>query len=65
MGNKKKKSGQGNLGGASSVAKRKGGEVADEANVCKKKSKTDDREDEGELSEDDCGVVGDDEVDEA
>jgi len=68
MGNEKnKKSRQGKLGGASSVAKRKGG-VDDEADVRKKKkSKTDvlDREEEGEISEDDCGVVGDDEADEA
>uniref|UniRef100_A0A0D3DVU1 Uncharacterized protein n=1 Tax=Brassica oleracea var. oleracea TaxID=109376 RepID=A0A0D3DVU1_BRAOL len=67
MGNEKnKKSRQGNLGGASSVAKRKGGVVTDEADVCKKKkSKTDDREEKGEISEDDCGIVGDDEADEA
>jgi len=67
MGNEKnKKSRQGNLGGASSVAKRKGGVVTDEADVCKKKkSKTYDMEEEGEISEDDCGFVGDDEADEA
>ncbi|XP_013632721.1 PREDICTED: uncharacterized protein LOC106338244 [Brassica oleracea var. oleracea] len=68
MGNEKnKKSRQGKLGGASSVAKRKGG-VDDEADVRKKKkSKTDvlDMEEEGEISEDDCGIVGDDEADEA
>ncbi|KAL0795989.1 hypothetical protein Bca101_067366 [Brassica carinata] len=63
----KKKSRQGKLGGASSVAKRKGGVSDDEADVCKnKKSKTVvlDREEKGEISEDDCGIVGDDKADE-
>ncbi|KAF3584676.1 hypothetical protein F2Q69_00026999 [Brassica cretica] len=66
MGNEKnKKSRQGKLGGASSVAKRKGG-VDDEADVRKKKKgKTNvlDREEEGEISEDDCGLLGDIKVD--
>ncbi|KAL0873930.1 hypothetical protein Bca101_023635 [Brassica carinata] len=70
---KKKKSRQGKLGGASSVAKRKGG-PSDEADLRKKKGKSAtkgkkrndeeaDMEEEREISEDDCGIVGDEEAD--